>query len=226
MEVNVKILDRPMITFKVELLATVQDIKSRIEEMKGISKEYQRLFYENKELTEEVLKNYCIKKGSFTKLTLTLKAEIKVYIQTSIKLFPLHVDLNDTIAQVKERIYRKEGIPPSYQMLLRSGYMCDTSILGNLKIKNENVIKMIVNEELGMELFVKTLTGRTIVFDMKKNATVDDLMLKIQHAEGMPVDSQRLVFAGKRLHPETYLSDYNITHQSTIHLVLRFRDRM
>jgi len=61
--------------------------------------------------------------------------------------------------------------------------MCDTSILSGLEIKNENVIKMIVKEKLGMELFVKTLPGKTMVLDIKKNATVHDLSLKIQDVE-------------------------------------------
>ena len=76
------------------------------------------------------------------------------------------------------------------------------------------------------DVTVKTLTGKSIPLNVQASLTLGKLKKKVQDAEGIPVDQQRLMFGGEQMEDGHTLSDYNIQKGSVIHLVLRLRGGM
>ena len=226
---HVKTLTGKTINLEVELADTIDDVKVMLFDKERIPPDEQRLVYRGKQLEgRRTLNDYGVPPGGIMHLVQRLRGGMQIFVKTaSGKTITLEVETSNTIQIVKCKIQDKEGIPPEQQRLVFAGKrLLVSKSLSDYNIQMESTLHLALHKVTDILISVVKPSGETIRVCVLEDDTIEFIKSEIQHSEGIPIDSQELLFSRELLHNNKTLKDYQIQRESTLHLFVSSENKI
>jgi ubiquitin len=142
--------------------------------------------------------------------------------EVSASTITIPVKLSSTVSDLKQLIYDHEGVPVDQQRLSFTGKELDNELaFADCYIQEESTLHLAHRLCAEIQIFVKSLTGKTIALRVEANESIESVKAKLQYKEGIPPDQQRLICAGRQLDDGHTVANYDVHTDNTLHLVLR-----
>ena len=199
---------------------TLADLKHKIEEQGDFPFSQQRLSLNGRRLNDEnqLLSDLCTQDGVTLELELRIHLTIRLYTGM---VFPLEVAPNERVDALQSAIFRRGEIPYHLQEITYDDQVLENGLRINDYHVPDRAHLYVARRHYEVMVFIKTLTGQTIMIRVAPADTVAQVKAKIESQENIPISRQRLVFMGEQLSDFRRLLDYRIEHESAVHLVLR-----
>ena len=203
---------------------TVADLKEKVHEQYQISVSGQRVRQGRVALTNATYMYSLKEQGTHrVELVLDVSYTLTLEVFTGVS-FQLEVSDDERVDRLYSEVNRQARVPYHRQEIVYNDQVLEMG----LRISDYNVpdrATLVVNlRNYEVMVFLKTLTGQTIMLTVTPRDTVAQVKAKIEQQEGIPIRKQRLIFVGEQLHDDHYFLDYRIEHESAVHLVLREGD--
>ena len=211
--------EKPISFILNEKLKTDKEIINEQDNIiKELKKEIENLNHEIWDYKEKIenLKN--------TIYLFDINSKINIKVERNNQIKEYSFKLTDTTQTLIDEVKKNEKNLKKYIELRIDGtrILDFTKNLAYYKIYDNSIIYF--NEFwVGGECFVKTLENKIIPIHYEESDTIEDMKGRIQDAEGIPPDQQRLIFYGKQLEDNKTALDYLIPSGSTLYLILRLR---
>lgn len=213
--------------FTVSRHDTVLGLKRILEREKGVSVARQIILRGGAQVVDNaMLSNYVSEGGEDNRMVvvqLQLRYQVTIQMHTG-DSFDLAVAWDEPVETLDLAVHRRGRVPYHHQELMYGEQMLELGHrISEYGVRDGSHITVHLRDYETM-VFIKTLTGRTIMVMVGPRDTVAQVKRKIEQQEGIPAAHQRLIFVGEQLHDQHRLLDYRIEHESAVHLVLRSGD--